>query len=51
MVLYADDINILIIGKDENGLKEEITLLMNFNDLGNKTHRPSTGYTHHPMKN
>jgi hypothetical protein len=29
MVLYADDINILIIDKDENGLKEKITLLMN----------------------
>jgi hypothetical protein len=29
MVLYADDINILIIDKDENKLKEKITLLMN----------------------
>jgi hypothetical protein len=29
IVLYADDINILIIDKDENGLKEKITLLLN----------------------
>jgi hypothetical protein len=29
MVLYADDINILITDKDENKLKEKITLLMN----------------------
>jgi hypothetical protein len=29
MVLYADDINILIIDKDENKLVEKITLLVN----------------------
>jgi hypothetical protein len=29
MVLFADDINILIVGKDENKLNEKITLLMN----------------------
>jgi hypothetical protein len=29
MVLYADDINILIIDKDENKLVEKTTLLMN----------------------
>jgi hypothetical protein len=29
MVLYADDINILIIGKDENELNNKIILLMN----------------------
>jgi hypothetical protein len=29
MVLYADDINILIIDKAENKLKKKITLLMN----------------------
>jgi hypothetical protein len=28
MVLYADDINILIIDKDENKLAEKTTLLM-----------------------
>jgi hypothetical protein len=29
MVLYADDINILIVDKDENKLKEKTTLLIN----------------------
>jgi hypothetical protein len=29
MVLYADDINILIIDEDENKLDEKTTLLMN----------------------
>jgi hypothetical protein len=29
MVLYADDINILIVDKEEDKLKEKITCLMN----------------------